>query len=355
MTEFATHPPETDLFLPTPGDGTEWDPMTICTHAELLSLPADGISIFCYLRALPAFTMSQGGIAIFQGLDNPANDGGVAYLDYRDTAPWPEVGESSFTTANGLTLEFPEPGRVLRITYESPDGQTKLDVTQTAITPLLARGHIIPGEDTDADPAKQPGGTEQFMHAEGTLTLHGRTYEIDSTDCRDRSWSQVRSEAANIAGAPPICWTPMYFGEHLIFNQVSIEHPDTDPLWAGLFDVPSDRPTHHFGWVRVKGEMRKIASVRRDVHEYHPVLMMPTRQTVEATDEAGDSYRFEGETMAMAAVPAWTNGTLRQALYKWTNTATGETAANSGQEMWLDHRYPRYAAKRLAERAPVTG
>lgn len=346
----VVHTPETDLYLPDPSAGTQWDPMSVFTHAELLSLPGPAISIFCYLRALPAYGMSQGGISIFQGLDNPANLGGVAYLDYNDTAPWPEVTERGFVSPNGLTLEFLEPGSKLRVTYESPDGTTRLDVTQTALTPLLARGHIIPGEDLDSDPAKQPGGSEQFMRCEGELTLHGDTHTIDSTDCRDRSWAQVRSEAANVASQPPLFWSPMHFGEELTFNQVGFENPDTDPLWAGLFEMPEAVPTHFHGWLSKNGELRKIASVHRQVHEYHPDLLTATRQTIRATDDADDEYHFEGEAIAMGAVPAWTNATLRQAMYRWTDQQSGAVAHNSGQEIWLDHRYAAHAARRLAER-----
>jgi hypothetical protein len=344
----ATHPAESDLFLPDLDDGTQWDPMTIFTHCSLLSIPDAAISVFLYLRCLPAFRMSQGGISMFQGLDNPANNSGVVYLDYRDTAPWPTIDGNTITLANGLRLEFLEPGRVLRLTYTSPDGQTSLDVTQTAITDLFARGHIIPGEDKDSDPARKPGGSEQFMHAEGEIVLHGERFDVNSTDCRDRSWSQVRSESANIAGQPPVCWTPMHFGDHLIFNQVGFEPEDTDPWWSGLFKIPAGSPTHHFGWVRVDGELRRIAGVRRTVHEHHPVLYAPTRQTVEAIDDAERKYKFEGEALAMASVPCWTNATLRQFLYRWTDTSTGGVAQNSGQEIWLDHRYPPYAAKRAA-------
>lgn len=344
-----THPPESDLYLPDPTDGTTWDPMTVFTHAELLSIPESAISIFCYLRALPAYGASQGGLSIFQGLDNPANLGGVAYLDYNDTAPWPTVDDRSFTTPNGLRLEFIEPGRILRITYTSADGATRLDVTQTAITPLLARGHIIPGEDTDSDPAKAPGGSEQFMHCVGELVLDGVAHSIDSTDCRDRSWAQTRSEVANVAGQPPIFWTPMHFDNGLTFNQVGVEHPDSNPLWSGLFEIPDGVPLHYHGWLMRDGELRAVTEVHRRASGYHPQLLSATQQVIHATDDHDDTYEFVGEAIAMAPVPVWTNATLRQALYRWTDSATGSVAMNSGQEIWLDHRYPGHAARRLAE------
>lgn len=140
----------------------------------------------------------------------------------------------------------------------------------------------------------------------------------------------------------------MHFGDHLIFNQVGIEPEDTNPWWSGLFEIPPGSPTHHFAWVRAEGQMRTITDVRRTVQEHHPVLYAPTRQTVEATDETGRKYTFDGEALAMASVPCWTNATLRQFLYRWTDRDTGDVAQNSGQEIWLDHRYPTHAAKRAA-------
>jgi hypothetical protein len=56
--------------------------------------------------------------------------------------PWPEVNANTITTANGLRIEFVEPGREVRVSYASADGQTKLELTQTAVTPLFARGHV---------------------------------------------------------------------------------------------------------------------------------------------------------------------------------------------------------------------
>lgn len=132
------------------------------------------------------------------------------------------------------------------------------------MTPLLARGHIIPGEDKDSNPTKEPGGSEQFMHS--------------------------------------------------------------------------------------VGEIRRVTDVRRTVHAYHPVLFAPTLQTIEAQDETGQRYRFEGEAVAMAPVPAWTYASLVQQLYRWTNTDDGGVAYGSSQEIWLDQRYPAYAAARLASR-----
>lgn len=345
---FETQPPETDLALPDLSDTDEWDPLTIFTHCSLVSVPEAEISIFTYLRCQPAFGLSQGGVSIFSGLDNH-DPFGVDYLDFRNTMPWPEVDGYTITTANGLRLDFEAPGEILRISYESADSDTRLDVTQRGVTPLLARGHIIPGEDARADAAREPGGSEQFMHTRGKLVLDGTEHEVDSYDCRDRSWAQVRSEDRSSARVPPVAWTPMCFGEDLIVNQVSIEPEDTDPWWAGLYEIPAEKPTHHFAWLQVDGELREVASVRRDVQRYHPTLYAAAAQTVEIEDATGVTHRFEGEAVAMAAVPVWSNAALRQFLYRWTNTADGRTAYNSGQEIWMDQAYQLRAKERAAQ------
>jgi hypothetical protein len=346
---FEFHPPETDLVLPAPGDGARWDPLAVFTHCSLISVPQANTSVFVYLRCQPHFNMSQGGVSIFSGLENP-DPFGVDYLDYRNSMPWPDVSGNAITTANNLKFDFIEPGSCLRITYTSADGDTSLDVTQTGVSPLLARGHIIPGEQERFDPTKQPGGSEQFMHSNGHLTVLGKRYNVDSYDCRDRSWAQVRSEDRSAARVPPVCWTPMRFGEDLIFNQVSFEPEDTEPWWSGMYDIPPDAPTHHHAWIQVDGHLRRVHRVRRDVHQYHPVLFAATKQSIEAQDETGAVHRFEGEAVAMAAVPVWANAALRQFLYRWTNLADGRTAYASGQEIWMDQAYQWRAAERAASK-----
>lgn len=344
----ATHPPETDLILPLPGKET-WDPHTIHTHYFGFSIPEERIGAFLYVRYQPAFPLCQGGVAIFRGTENVhAID--IDHLNYEMTMPWPEIDGHAITTANGLRIEFPEPGRVARITYTSADGRTSLDVTQTAVTPLLVRGHIMPGEEQHHDPARSPGGSEQFMHAVGTLTLNGETHAIDCPAVRDRSWRQVRKETQGGMPIPPVGWSPMYFGEDLIFNQISYEHPDTDPTWAGVFDIPADRPTHHFAWLIADGVTKEIVRVRRTVLETQPVTFATLRQEVEAEDEDGVVHRFTGEAIATAQIPAWPNVSFHDSVFRWEDEQ-GRVAHQTYQEIWFD-TYQR-AMKARAHRSSL--
>jgi hypothetical protein len=342
----ATHPGSSDLILPRPGAGEEWDPYTIHTHYFGFSVPEAKIGAFLYVRYQPAFPLCQGGVAIFRGTQNySALD--IDHLDYQMTMPWPEVDGNRITTPNGLSIEFLEPGRVARLTYSA--GDTSLDITQTAVTPLLARGHIMPGEEHHHDdPGRSPGGSEQFMHAVGELVLNGEKFAVDCYAPRDRSWRQIRKENRGGVPVPPVGWSPMYFGEDLIFNQISFEAPDTDPSWTGIYDMPADRPTHHFAWLQQGDKTLDVVRVRRNVLEVQPITFATLRQEIEAEDSTGTVHRFTGEAIATAVLPAWPNVSFHDSVYRWTD-AHGRITHATYQEVWFD-RYQRAVKARTENR-----
>lgn len=195
-----------------------------------------------------------------------------------------------------------------------------VDVTATAVTPLLARGHAAPGEELHHTDIRQSGGSEQFMHMRGDLRLGDEHHRIDCHHIRDRSWNQIRTEDQGGAGVPAIGWSPMYFGDDLAFNQISFEPRETNPAWADGFDTPAGFPTHHFAWVVVSGEHREVVEVTRDVHAYHPTLYTAVSQTITARDEAGDHYTFTGRAIAAANIPQWPNASFRDAVYRWEDS-----------------------------------
>jgi hypothetical protein len=338
----ATHPPETDLIVPLPPDGETWDPWTLHTHYFGFSVPEAEIGGFIYFRYQPAFPLSQGGLIVFKGMDN-IEPGDVEYIDYRMTMPYSTVDGNTITSHNGVKLEFLELGKKARVSFTSADGNTSIDTIHEAVSPLLVRGHVMPGEEHDSDPANKPGGSEQFMHVTGELILNGERHAIDCFHPRDRSWRQVRAETPS-APVPPVGWSPMCFGPDLIFNQISFEAADTDPEWLGIYEVPADRPTHHFAWIYQDGEIHAINRVRRNVLERHPQLYAATKQEIEAEDEHGKIHRFTGQAIAMAAIPAWPNVTFRDSVYRWEDE-NGRTTHSTYQEIWFD-KYQREMKKR---------
>jgi hypothetical protein len=332
----ATHTPDSDLLVPLPGEGEAWDPFTVHTHYFGLTVPEAALGGFLSVRYMPAFPLAQGGVCLFRGMDNPTPLD-MEFLDYEMTMPWPTIDRRTITTANGLRIEFTEPGSAARISYRSADGAVMLDLQQKAVTPLLARGHIIPGEDDHHhDAAREPGGTEQFMHCTGEVSIRGELFPVNCHHPRDRSWRQVRKETHGGARRmPPIGWSPMCFGPDLIFNQISFEAPDTNPAWAGLFDMPPGAPTHHYAWVYDGTDVHEITRVRRNVLAYHPRTHMAIAQQIDAIDERGRHYRFTGEAIAASAIPAWPNAGFHDSVYRWRDEH-GRTTHCTYQELWAD-------------------
>jgi hypothetical protein len=310
----GTHPPETDLLLPLPPEGELWDPATVHTHYFGIAVPEAKIGTFIYLRYLPYYPLCQGGFVAYEGMNNLSHTD-ASYHDYVMTMPWPEIDGNQITTPLGIKLDFIEPGKRVRLQYASKDGSTSFDIEGTAISPLAARGHVIPGEELHK--TQDPGGTEQFMHYTGELVLHGERHEVDCRFARDHSWRQVRSEARETGLHPPVSWTPIYFGDDFAFNQVGMEAADTDPAWKGIYDVDPDAPSHYFGWVSVRGEIRDVVKVRRNVTKYHPLLFSPLAMEIDAEDEAGDTYHFEGEAVAQCPWMVTPNAASFDSVYLW--------------------------------------
>jgi hypothetical protein len=331
---FAIHSPETDLIGTDPG-GQEWEPHTVHTHYFGFQVPEAQIGAFTYIRYQPYFPLSQGNVIIFQGTDNVAHLD-VAYLDWQMAMPYPSTDGTVITTASGYRVEFLRLGQTARITYESKDGRTSFDVLQEGITPLIAREAVIPGENLHQ--SHKPGGSEQYMHVTGSLKLNGEHHDVDCYMPRDRSWRQSRTEERGGRHGPPIAWTPIYLPDaELAFNQVGFEAPDSNPAWAGALSIPDGMPTHHFAWIYDRDELREVTHVRREVQELHPRIYAPMKQTIDATDEAGNQYRFTGEAIAIASIPSWPNAGTFDSVIRWTDDQ-GRIGYGPGQGVWY-HAY----------------
>jgi hypothetical protein len=352
----ATQPGSTDLLLPIgePGDGTH--PYTVHTYYFGFTIPEAQIGAYLYFRAQPAFGLCQGGPVIFRGMENTELLD-ADFHDYRATMPWPRITGNTITVSNGYVIEWPEPGRLARLRYRSPDGAVSFELEQRAITPLLARGHIVPGEDDHHTGAnREPGGSEQFMHVVGELNLRGQRLDVDCLHVRDRSWNQVRTEDPGGARPhPPLGWTPICFGEDLALQTTSVEPEDTNPAWKGLYRPPQGTELFFNSWVVRKGEPRKLVSVRRTVRRYHPVLHSAVEQELEAVDETGERYHFHGEALAQTPMHSWPNIAFRDSVFRWTDLMDGTNRVThcTYQEICYDAyiRGPRHVRGQIRCRA----
>ncbi|KAI7774742.1 hypothetical protein LA080_007948 [Diaporthe eres] len=259
-------PPEMDLVFPEPGPGESWDPHTIHTHYFGFSIPEHAIGVFIYVRAQPYFKTCLAGVSVFKGMDNlPPLD--CEHNNIVNTVPWPTVEGNVIHIANGMIFDFIEPGNKVRLLYNSEDGETRIDVTQTALHPMLPRGYVMAGEEKNTDPTQKPTGLEQLMRGAGTLMMNGRETEDEIV-------------------SPPFGWSPISFAPDFFFNQAGFEDPSENPAWLSVFPWPKDRPTTTFAWVvRGKGDVRNVVRVKRKVLAYHPVLGSAIKQEMEVEDD----------------------------------------------------------------------
>ncbi|EHB54841.1 hypothetical protein MycrhDRAFT_2035 [Mycolicibacterium rhodesiae JS60] len=339
--------PDSDLWLPVPPDPTQIDPHTVHTHYFGFSVAAAHLGVHLYIRYQPAFGLSQGGVCIFRGTDN-VEILDPDYLNWQLTMRWPHVDGNKIVTPYGLEVEFVELGKLVRLRYDS--SEVSFDVMQTAVTPLVARAHVMPSEAVDTDPANLPGGSEQFMHCTGFLALRGERHEVDCLAPRDRSWNQVRSERRGAVDMPPIAWTPICFGPDLAFNQMGFEAPDTNPPYRDVYPVDDGRPSHVYGWVHTEGQTASITKVKREVHQRNPYTHVASHQSIQATDALGRSFEFRGVAVAATTLPAWPNLAFHDSLYRW-ETTDGRITHSTCQEAWYDkyqHHMNRVQPRPLA-------
>ena len=348
----STHPrPTCSCPCPEPASGGTRTRSTPTTSAS--RSPRREIGAFLYIRYQPAFPLCQGGVCIFRGSTTSAARHRVPRL--RDHDAVAEIDGNTITTANGLRIEFIEPGRKARITYASADGSTSLDVAQTAVTPA-ARPR--PRDARRGGPPRRPvprTGRQRAVHALHRRAGAATASATRSTATRRATAPGVRS-APRSSGAvpvPPVGWSPMYFGEDLIFNQISFEAPDTDPAWAGLFEVPATGRRTTSPGSSAATRPATITRVRRNVLEYHPQTLAALRQEIEAEDEHGEIHRFTGEAIAWRALPAWPNASFRDSVYRWEDEQ-GRVAHATYQEIWFD-TYQRAMKRRAPAGVPCLG
>jgi hypothetical protein len=320
-------PPESDLIGLDPAEyAGRYQPHTTHTHYFGFQIPEAQIGCYSYIRYQPYFPLMQGSVQIFQGMDNTCVLD-MAHLDYSMTLPWPRVDGATISTCRGYRVEFGELGRKVRISYLSADGRAAFEVEQTALSPLVGRAAVIPGEDHLR--AMQPGGSEQFMHCVGELTLHGRTYDIDCNTIRDRSWNQDRNEDRRGRFDAPVCWTPVYFDDGQYFNQVGFEA--ADPLFAFLGRGD---------------EIRNLIRVERTVTQTHPSLYFPLAQRIEAEDSEHNLLAMTGRAIAASPVVAWPHAFAYDSVYRW-ETDAGVIGFGPCQGIWFEE-YQHAMKKRRA-------
>jgi hypothetical protein len=213
---------------------------------------------------------------IFQGYKSLA--GQAEYLDYRNMLPMPDCDIDDVHYPTGVRIRVIEPLERVEIDFESPDGETKLQLTCRAIMPAAGRTdgkHFV-----------------QAMKCDGHLVLRGKPYVIDSYFTRDRSFLLPRSEVPH--PVEPISWMAAVFGDDLAVHVV------------GGDSSVMDESAVHWGYVWRDGELRGVKAMRKKTLRVEGGIW-PTGVEIDLLDSRGDEYHLRGTGRAMLPFPFWPN------------------------------------------------
>ena len=136
---------------------------------------------------------------------------------------------------------------------------------------------------------------------------------------------------------PPVGWSPMYFGEDLIFNQICFEAPDTDPAWTGhLRDArPTARRTTSPGCSEGDETLRDRARPPQRARVPPADLRCRCARRSRPRTSTAACTASRGEAIATAPMPAWPNVSFHDSVYRWEDEQ-GRVAHATYQEIWFD-------------------
>jgi hypothetical protein len=219
---------------------------------------------------------------------------------------------------SGYGVRVIEPLRQLHMTYADKTRGNAVDITFTAVTPPVMFGSGM--------------HFEQGMKTNGTVTIGGAEHKVDGYTIRDRSWGQLRPEDS--LHLPPMTWMTGVFNENFMFNCTAFDHPDMNPDWQGLFELPPEAVLKG-GWIYQDGRLSEIKSIMKRT-EHDPVTLFPKRIEMTLTDDTGAQYHIAGEMTAACAWAAWPNFTFPVCQARWAcNGLIGHGDAQEAQ--WPDY------------------
>lgn len=295
---FLTATPDCDLLHP---QFTEVNRAPTLTETQYFgfSVPEANIHAAAYLWHHPNLGVVTGGVFAFQGIKSHALQSELFnWTNFMDD----EVLANDlwdYRFENGYHVQTLEPLKRHRLRYVDEARQNAFDLeTEALMEPALLQTGMH---------------FEQAMRVRGGLTLRGKTYQVDCTSVRDRSWGQARSEQH--MPTPPMDWMTGVFTDTFAFGCTAYDHPDLNPDWKGQLEVPGGDPAKG-GWVYRDGTLIPIVGARKKVQHDHATLQ-PTTAEMVLTDAAGRDYAIRGEVVAANRHALWPNVNAWLCLIRW--------------------------------------
>jgi hypothetical protein len=277
-----------------------------------------GMHGFIHIWTHPNLKLCTGGI--FCHFGHKREQLAAEVFDFRNFTPDEIFDEKgNITLANGLKVTFVEPGKVQHITYENKDRAFKLDMTQTAVQPLILRANNQ--------------HFEQTMRAIGSVWYEGKEYAFNNLSIRDRSWGENRQEEGH--KIPPYTWMNGAFSEDFAFTIAGLDDPKLNPDWAGLYDIPESMLLSD-AWIYDHGKKIRLTRLSKITHRAEDGLR-PMRNIIDCDTDDGRSFRFEGEITSSLPWHSWQNAMCHCGLTKWTSPQFDNIGWGETQEVqWND-------------------
>ena len=318
---FGQHKPE-DEYLH--GTGPAGDSLTETWYWNF-HVPEAAINCFAYCWVHPNLKVVSGGVFLYKGLNEHHLQ--CELFEYRDYMSIDVVGDGhDIQLPNSMRVEALKPLEHLRFSFDDPGRETKFDIDLKAVGVPIMRANNK--------------HFEQVMHATGSLTLRGESYNVDCYPVRDRSWGELRPESHS--PSPPYTWVTGTFGTDFAFNVGSLDDLSRHPDWEGVMEGPASG--FKDGWVVVKGEQRRIVKSSK-ITTRELSIHRPIRHEYEFEDSAGDTYRISGKIIGQTVWGGWSNMTCHCGLVEWEwngRTGWGETQ----EVMWNDYLWKMWRKDR---------
>ena len=219
---------------------------------------------------------------------------------------------------NGYTVTTIKQLTSHRIKYESPATDSSVDVVLEALMPpvMLSSGMHF----------------EQPMKTSGEIRLRGKTYTVNGTTIRDRSFGQLRREY--LVPLPPLAWMNAAFSSDFAFGCTAFDDPGKKPDWVDTFKLPNDNPLRG-GWVHKDGVRSMIVKASK-VTVRKAGTFYPERVELTITDANDRTFEIPGQSCSGVTWQTWHNMDSDISLMRWE--CAGEVTYGDYQEfLWPEY------------------
>jgi hypothetical protein len=241
-------------------------------------IPEHRIDGYFYVWHRPNMNLTSAGVAMWDERGGETHN--CLYSEWFDFNPMaPGTDMFDFRLANGMSCELLEPLRRYRLGYESDAFSLSL-LWEGAYTPPNL--HYDKSAEQGFDVY---GGVhyEQLGTVQGSVTLHGETFEVDCHHFRDHSRGL---RPGPLRGLPGGGFDFGWASEQTSFAVTTVRPDPTAPVMARSIDHPG------YGHFMKDGELGRVVAGERQVVEREPDGR-PRRVTMRLEDERGRELHAE--------------------------------------------------------------